>query len=216
MNKRFLFRFEMTPARLLPALALGAVLLPATATAQSLWRDDVSKPMYADKRASLVGDIITIVVQETTTASKNNRTATSRETGVDASISTLFYSPTASGLLTKGGQLPALKFSGKNDYNGGGTINNSEKIVSYVAVRVIDVLPNQNMVIEGRRETAFGGEQQTIVLRGVVRADDVTAANTVMSYNIADASIHIVSKGQLTDSQRKSWFVRLWDKLSPF
>jgi flagellar L-ring protein precursor FlgH len=203
-------------ARLLSTLALGVVLLPATAVPQSLWRDDVSKPMYADKRASLVGDIITVIVQETTTASKNNRTATSRETSVDASISSFFYSPAASGLLTKAGQMPAVKLAGKNDYNGGGTINNSEKIISYVAVRVIDVLPNRNMVIEGRRETAFAGEQQTIVLRGVVRPDDVTSGNTVLSYNIADASIHIVSKGQLTDSQRKSWFVRIWDKLSPF
>jgi flagellar L-ring protein FlgH len=214
MNRPFLSRSKL--ARRLAPLALGAVLLPATAVPQSLWRDDVSKPMYADKRASLVGDIITVIVQETTTASKDNRTATSRETAVDASISSFFYSPASSGLLTKGGQLPALRFGGKNDYNGGGTINNSEKIISYVAVRVIDVLPNRNMVIEGRRETAFGGEQQTIVLRGVVRPDDITASNTILSFNIADASIHIVSKGQLTDSQRKNWFVRLWDKLSPF
>jgi flagellar L-ring protein precursor FlgH len=214
MNRPFSSRFKL--ARPLALLALGALLLPAPARAQSLWRDDVSKPMYADKRASLVGDIITVIVQETTTASKNNRTATSRESSVDASIASFFYSPAGSSFLTKGGQMPAVRFNGKNDYNGGGTINNSEKIISYVAVRVIDVLPNRNMVIEGRRETAFGGEQQTIVLRGVVRPDDVTANNTILSYNIADSSIHIVSKGQLTDSQRKSWFVRLWDKLSPF
>jgi flagellar L-ring protein precursor FlgH len=112
--------------------------------------------------------------------------------------------------------MPALKYAYKNDYSGGGTIDNSEKIISYVAARVIDVLPNRNLVIEGRRETAFGGEQQTIILRGVVRIDDITANNTVFSYNIADASIHIISKGTISDSQRKGWFNRIWDKLSPF
>jgi flagellar L-ring protein precursor FlgH len=197
-------------------VALGIVLLPATALPQSLWRDDLSKPMYADKRATRVGDIVTIVVQETTTTSKDNKTATSKSSGMDASIASLFYSPASSGLLTKGGALPALKYSSKNDFSGGGTIANSEKIVAYVAARVIDVLPNQNLVIEGKRETAFSGEQQTVILRGVVRADDITSGNTVLSYNIADASIHIVSKGTITDSQKKGWFNRIWDKLSPF
>jgi flagellar L-ring protein FlgH len=216
MNKPSSSRFKAHRWCRLLVVALGFVLLPATALSQSLWRDDVSKPMFADKRASMAGDIVTIVVQETTSTSKDNKTATAKSVGMDASISSLFYSPTASGLLTKGGQLPALKYSSKNDFSGGGTINNSEKILTYVAAQVIDVLPNRNLVIEGRRETSFSGEQQTIVLRGVVRADDVTAGNTVLSYNIADASIHLVSKGQLSDSQRKGWFTRIWDKVTPF
>lgn len=172
--------------------------------------------MYADKRASGVGDIVTIVVQENTTTSKDNKTATSKQSAMDASITSFFYSPTASGALTKNGQLPALKYSSKNDFSGGGTINNTERIITYVAARVIDVLPNRNLVIEGKRETAFGGERQTILLRGVVRMDDISANNTIFSYNIADASIHIVSKGTLTDSTRKGWWNKLWDKLTPF
>jgi flagellar L-ring protein precursor FlgH len=198
------------------AFALAIALLPAAAGSQSLWRDDISSVMYADKRASRVGDIVTIAVQENTTTSKDNKTATSKQSGMDASIATFLYSPTASGLLTQGGQLPALKYNARVDHSGGGTINNTEKIVTYIAARVIDVLPNRNLVIEGRRETAFGGEQQTMLLRGVIRADDVAANNTVFSYNIADASIHVISKGTLSDSQRKGWFTRIWDKLTPF
>jgi flagellar L-ring protein FlgH len=216
MNKPFWSPFKPGRLTLPAALGLSLVLMPATTSPQSLWRDDVSRPMYADKRASGVGDIVTIVVQENTTTSKNNKTATSKQSAMDASISSFFYSPTASGLLTKGGQLPALKYSSKNDFSGGGTIDNSEKIITYVAARVIDVLPNRNLVIEGRRETAFGGEQQTILLRGVVRLDDIAANNTIFSYNIADASIHIVSRGTLTDSQRKGWWTKFWDKVSPF
>lgn len=216
MNKPFSCPSRRQRGLWLLATGLSAALLPAPASPESLWRDDVSRPMYADKRASGVGDIVTIVVQENTTTSKDNKTATSKQSAMDASISSFFYSPTASGALTKGGQLPALKYSSKNDFSGGGTINNTERIITYVAARVIDVLPNRNLVIEGKRETAFGGERQTILLRGVVRMDDIAANNTIFSYNIADASIHIVSKGTLTDSTRKGWWNKLWDKLTPF
>jgi flagellar L-ring protein precursor FlgH len=197
-------------------LALALLLVPAIARPQSLWHDGTSKAMYADKRASSVGDILTIVVQETTTASKDNKSTTTKQTAVDASLQTFLYSPAGSAFLTKAGQMPALKFSGKNDFTGGGTINNSETIIARIAVRVIDVLPNQNLIIEGRRETSFSGEHQTVVLRGLVRLDDVSSANTVFSYNVADASIHIISQGNIADNQRKGWFARLWDKFGPF
>jgi Flagellar basal body L-ring protein len=197
------------------SLVLALVVTPAVTSAQSIWRDD-AKPMYTDKRGNSVGDIITIVVQENTTTSKDNKTETGKQSGVDASISSFLYSPGASGLLTKGGQMPAMKFNAKNDYSGGGTIANSERMIARIAVKVVDVLPNRNLIVEGKRETAFSGEKQTLVLRGVVREADVLANNTVFSYNVADATIQIVSKGTISDSQRKGWFTRVWDKLTPF
>ncbi len=206
----------MKRTRRWPVWLLSAVLLPAAAWPQSVWRDDVSKAMYADKRATRVGDILTIVIQESTTANKNNETKTERQSSLDAAITQFFYSPGASGLLTKGGQLPQLAYNSDQKHDGSGSINNSESILGYIAVRVIDVLPNQNMVIEGKRETAFGGEHQTIILRGVIRLDDISPNNTVFSFNVADASIHIISKGTVTDSTRKGWFTKLWEKISPF
>jgi flagellar L-ring protein FlgH len=183
---------------------------------QSLWRDDASRPMLSDKRAVATGDILTILIQENTATSKDNKTATSKSTSLDAKLSALLYNPSVSGFLTKGGQLPAIKMDSKNDYSGGGSINNSEKIVARIAVTVIDVLPNKQLVLEGKRETAFGGEKQTVTLRGIVRPEDVAANNTVYSYNVADAKVEILSKGTITDSQKKGWFSRAWDKISPF
>jgi|SRR5581483_7685594 len=197
-------------------LATVFAALAISAPAQSLWRDDVSKPMVADRRACHVGDILTIIVQENTTAAKNNETKTERQSSLSAAISSFLYSPGASGLLTKGGQLPAIAYASDHKHDGSGAINNSESIVAHVAVKVADVLPNGNLVIEGRRETSFSSEHQTIVLRGIVRADDVASDNTVLSYNVADASIQIIGSGTVSDSQRKGWFTRLWDKLNPF
>ena len=191
---------------------LCLTLGPSWLRADSLWQEDVAKPMFADKRAVNVGDILTILVQENNSASKDNNTKTAKSSDLDASISSFLYSPAASGLLTKGGQLPAIKLGSKSDFTGGGSINNSEQIVARIAVRVIDVLPNKNLVIEGMRDTAFSGEQQTIVLRGVVREQDVAANNTVYSYNIADATIKFVSKGTITDAQKKGWLHKIWDR----
>ena len=202
--------------RLAVGLVLLAGALPFGASAQSLWQDGTSKPMYADKRASSVGDLITIIVQESTSASKDNKTATSKKSSMDAAITSFLYSPAASGLLTKGGQMPALKYAMDHQFSGGGTIDNSEKIVAQVTVRVIDVLPNHNLVIEGSRETAFGGERQNIVLHGLVRPEDLLANNTVYSYNVADAKIQIVNKGSITDSQRRGWFTYIFEKINPF
>lgn len=208
--------FNVRWPRIAAATLMIAVMLPLTAQPQSLWRTDASRPMFADKKAVTSGDILTVVVQETTTTTKNNKTATSKSSAVDASITSFFYDPSATKFITKNGELPALKFDAKNDYSGGGSINNSENIIARVAVQVVDVLPNGNLVIEGKRETAFSGERQTVVLRGVVRPEDVTSANTVLSYNIFDATIQVIGKGTITDSQRKGWFTRFWDKLSPF
>ncbi|MEI2726826.1 MAG: flagellar basal body L-ring protein FlgH [Verrucomicrobiota bacterium] len=184
--------------------------------AQSVWKDARVSSMFSDKRASSVGDVLTILVQENNTASKDNSIKTAKNTSIDAAIATFLYSPAASGLLTKSGQLPALKTSAKTDFDAGGQINNTEKMAARIAVRVVDVLPNGNLVIEGRRTITFARETQDAVLRGVVRSEDITANNNVYSYNIADATIKYTGQGAVSETTRKGWFTRLWEFFTPF
>ncbi len=205
--------------RLLARLA-SCMLILASSVAQagsgSLWQEGSSHSMFADKRARAVGDIITILVQENNSTSKENSTKTSKSSSVDAGLDTIFYSPSVSKFLTKGGEMPAIKFGGSQSFDGGGKINNSERITARIAVRVVDVLPNGNLIIEGQRETLVSGEKQEAILRGVVRSEDVASNNTVLSYNISDASIKFISKGTITDNQRKGWLTRVWEKVTPF
>jgi flagellar L-ring protein FlgH len=210
MNKRYWSCFKR--AILLSTLVASAGAIEA----QSLWKPDASRSMVADKRAAAVGDILTIVVQENNSASKDQNTRTSKETGIDAAIQAFLYSPEASGLLTHRGKMPALKLNAKQNFEGGGKISNAERITARIAVRVIDVLPNGNLVIEGTRQTSFSGETQDAVLRGVVRKEDIAANNTVFSYNVADATIRYISKGTVSDNQRKGWFTKVWEKVTPF
>ncbi len=210
MNKRFWYFFRL-------AVGLLCVSVPAgSARGDSLWKNGETRAMTADKRADGVGDVITILVQENNAASKANTTKTSKKSGLDASIQSFLYAPTASNLLTKKGKLPALQLSSSSDFDGGGQINNSEQITARIAVQVIDVLPNKQLIVEGRRLTSFSGEKQEAVLRGVVRLEDVQANNTVFSYNVANATIEFISKGTISDNQKKGWFTRIWDKISPF
>lgn len=211
MNKRFWSLYS----RILACMAI-MVGTQAFAPADSLWRDDSVKPMFVDKRASSVGDILTIIVQENNTTSKDSNTKTSKKNSVDASISSFLYPASASGLLSKNGSMPAMKFGGATDFDGSGSVGSSEKIVSRIAVRVTDVLPNRNLLIEGSRQTTFSGETQDVVLRGMVRPEDIAANNTIYSYNIADVTIKFIARGPLTDGQKKGWFTRTWDKVNPF
>lgn len=208
------------PASLRILLRLAACLAllapPLNAGPGSLWKEDSSKSIVSDRRARAIGDIITVLVQENNTTSKENSTQTSKSSSVDASLETIFYPPTVSKFLTKGGELPAMKFGGSQNFDGGGKINNSERMTARLAVRVVDVLPNGNMIIEGRRETLVSGEKQEAILRGVVRSEDVAANNTVLSYNIADASIKFIGKGTISDNQRKGWLHKIWEKVTPF
>jgi flagellar L-ring protein FlgH len=176
--------------------------------ADSLWREESSQALFADRRAYKVGDILTILVQESNRATKDNSTETTKKTGLDAGVQAFFN--------TAASKLPSMKVNSSHEFTGGGKINNSEQITTRIAVRVADVLPNGNLVIEGTRHIQFAGESQDATLQGVIRAVDVAANNTVFSFNIADAKIKYLSKGSVTDSQRKGWFTKIWGKLSPF
>jgi len=213
----------------------AALLLTTFAQAGSLWRDGVTdeRGMVADKRAKRVGDIVTIVVQETAALSNSVRLKTDKEAkgdvaGVASNIVNQFLSALPNALLgnkevrralPKDAVIPnagVLAAAGANDYTGGGEIKNSQTIATRAAVQVIDVLPNGNLVVEGIRQISFSKERQFASLRGVVRPYDVQADNTVLSSNVADARIDIVSEGTLTDAQKKGWLLRLNEKVNPF
>lgn len=216
---------------------LGALILAACPVhAGSLWKDGVTdeRGMFADKRARRVGDIVTIVVQETATLSnslrlKTDKTSKSGPEGVASNLLNQFLGNLPSKVFSKqiGENMPkdvnitlptapSLPVSGSNDYTGGGEIKNSQTIATRAAVQIIDVLPNGNLVIEGIRQISFSKERQFASLRGVIRPYDIQQDNTVISSNVADARIDIVAEGVLTDAQKKGWLLRLNDKLNPF
>ena len=196
---------------------LAGLVVPAL-WAGSLWPTAGSgtRSMVADRKASAAGDIVTIVVDESANAQSSQSKKSSRESSLEDAMGQFLFSAAASGFGTKGGELPATKNSGASSYSGGGAVNNSQSLTARAAVLVTDVLPNGNLVISGVRLVRFSGETQYVVLHGVIRADDISRENTVISTNVADARVEFYSEGSLTDAQKRGWFGKLYEKLRPF
>ena len=188
------------------------------ARADSLWTtpggDHLS--LYADHKASRVGDIVTVVIQEAAAAQSTQNKQSTRTSSVNDAVTQFLFTPASSGLGTHAGQAPSLQVGGTSNYTGGGQITNSQSVNSRAAVIVTDVLPNGNFVIEGVRLITFSGETQYVVLHGIVRPDDIGSDNTVNSTNIADAGIEVVSKGSLSDAEKMGWFSKVYEMLRPF
>jgi flagellar L-ring protein precursor FlgH len=203
------------------AAAPAALLLLAAAPpagAQSLWPVDraTERSMFADRKAARAGDILTVVVAESAAATNTQSKQSSRESSLEDAVNRFFFSAAASRLGTHHGELPAASISGKASQSGGGQVNNSQSLTSRAAVLVTDVLPNGNLVIEGVRVVTFSGETQYVVLHGLVRSEDISPANTVLSTNVADARVEFVAEGSLTDAQKRGWLAKLYERLRPF
>ena len=187
--------------------------LAGTAQANSLWpaTGQGAAGMYADRKAAVAGDILTVVVAESAVSQNTQSKKSERDSSLDDAITRFLYP----GLGTHGGELPTSSAAGKASYSGGGAINNSQSLTARAAVLVSDVLPNGNLVIEGVRLVTFSGETQYVVLHGLVRPDDIARDNTLLSSNIADARVEFFSEGSLTDAQKRGWFAKLYEMLRP-
>ena len=201
-------------AATLVALVAGA---PA-ARADSLWPTDGGneRSMFADRKAGRTGDILTVVVQESAAATTTQSNESARSSDLTDAVTQFMFSPAASSFGTHNGELPGISLGGSATYSGGGSVNNSQSISSRAAVLVSDVLPNGVLVIQGVRMVRFSGETQYVVLHGLVRADDISRDNTVISSNIADARVEFYAEGALTDAQKRGWLAKVYEKLRPF
>jgi len=201
-----------------PLLKLAPVILAATLSGKSLWLAPGSReaPLTSDLKATRVGDIVTIVINEATLLSSSSNKSTSSSSGSEGAVSQFLFPSAVSRFGTFRGELPGVGFNGNSDYAGGGKVNNSQVVTGRAAVLVADVLPNGNLVIEGVRRVSFSGETQHVVLRGVIRPADVSTSNTILSTNIADARLEFLSEGELSSAQKRGWLSKLYEVLRPF
>lgn len=193
-----------------------AIAVPAAA--ESLWTAPGSneRGITSDRKAAAVGDILTIVVQESASNQSTQRTKTDSGANVDAGVSQFLFPSSVSSLGTHNGALPGIKLGGTNDFTGGGETSASQSLTARAAVLVTAVLPNGNLVIEGARRVTYDGETQHVVLHGIVRSEDISAANVILSSNIADARVEFINEGTLTDAKKKGWLTKLYETLRPY
>jgi flagellar L-ring protein precursor FlgH len=202
--------------------AVGLVVLAtvtlavAPARAQSLYREGgAAGNIFADHRARAVNDIVTIVVVEQSSQSRSANTTTEKTTSRTASLNDF----PGLALPTRNAKAAAnlkLDLAGEAKHEGKGSIDRSDRLTAQIPARVVKVLDNGNLVIEGRRAVLVNDETQVATISGVVRPQDITGTNTVLSSQIADAEVQIVGKGVLAEAQRPGILYRILDWLRIF
>ncbi|GER94489.1 flagellar basal body L-ring protein FlgH [Dissulfurispira thermophila] len=190
----------------------------------SLWKDGAS--LFEDRKAKRVNDLVTILVSEKSAASKKATTSANRDSSADYGLSNFFGMDTDFGVqklpivngFYKGTNVfsPSVKGSGKSDFAGKGDTTREGTLTATITAKVVDVLPNGNMVLESRKEILVNNEKEILVFRGIVRPDDVSSNNTILSQYVADAQIYLVGDGVLDDKQSPGWLARFLDKIWPF
>ncbi|GLI52488.1 flagellar basal body L-ring protein FlgH [Thermodesulfovibrio yellowstonii] len=190
----------------------------------SLWRNKAS--LYEDKKARRVNDLVTILINESTSAQKTASTTASRDSSTNYGLDTflgmntdfnIHNLPLINGFYKAGNVFsPSVKGSATSDFKGDGDTARTGKITGTITAKVIEVLPNGNLVIESRKEVIVNNEKEILVLRGIIRPDDISQSNTILSQYVADAQIYLVGEGTLGDKQSQGWLVRFLDKIWPF
>lgn len=189
----------------------------AERTANSLWRPG-SRAFLKDQRAAGVGDILTVLIQINDKAQLQNKTSRSRDNSENAGL------PSFLGLETKLGKiLPSavnpsslVDLSSKSSNDGAGAVNRNEAINLKVAAVVTQVLPNGNMVLQGRQEVRVNFEVRELLIAGIVRPEDITSENSINYEKIAEARIAYGGRGQISDVQQPRLGQQVLDIVLPW
>ena len=190
---------------------------PISFAANSLWRTG-SRAFFKDQRAAQVGDILTVRVRVTDKANLDNATKRSRTNGEGLGAEGIFgYENELTKFLPDGTKADALlKLDSSAKSEGAGSIRRSEQLVTDVAAVVTQVLPNGNLVVEGKQEIRVNFEVRELIVAGIVRPEDIEAGNTIDSTKIAQARIAYGGRGQITDVQQPRYGQQVMDVLLPF
>ncbi len=190
---------------------------PVVKEAGSLWQNG-TRSMFSDQKARDIGDIVTVIISETASASKQASTSTARTTNMSAGIPNLFgleNNPAFSGVNPIDlSSLVSADF--KNGFDGAGSTSRKEALSAYLTTQVVGRYPNGQLKIRGGKEVMVNNEVQIIYLTGIIRPVDITAANTVSSSKILNARISYTGKGAISDKQSPGWGMRVLDNIWPF
>lgn len=189
----------------------------------SLFNPASADLLFADNRARRVGDIVRIKVVEESKAENKATTDTSRNSDINLGIEQFMDMNLGDlGLAILGidrdqfGETPLVRAKSSNSFKGDGETTRQSSITATVGARVVKVMPNGLMQVEGARETRVNNETQIIVVRGLIRSSDIDPDNTILSTHMADATIDFYGMGVLADKQRPGWLTRILDNVWPF
>jgi flagellar L-ring protein precursor FlgH len=207
------------PAKLIPSEQTVMISSdsPRPASPNSLWRNG-ARAFFHDQRASHVGDILTVNININDNAKLQNETVANRKGSNSLGVPNLLgFESTLGRLLPKAfNPASAISTNSSTQSDGQSSVNRSEAITLTIAAVVTQVLPNGNLVIQGRQEVRTNQELRELTIAGIVRPEDITSTNTIQHTQIAEARVSYGGKGQLSTVQGVPAGQALLNKFSPF
>ena len=183
---------------------------PVPRTDGAIYQSGQQMELFADLKARRVGDILTIKLNESTAASKNAETKTSKATAVANTGPTVFGKT----ITTKGVPILNTSMTGSDSFDGAGAVTQSNSLAGKLTVTVTDVQANGNLVVQGDKTLKLNQGDEYVHIAGVIRPADIATDNTVTSDKIADAHISYSGKGVVDSTNRMGWLARFFN--SPF
>jgi len=205
-------------------LVASLVVLTGATFADSLFTqaEEESGTLVSEPKARFsVGDIITVIVNERVTASTTANTDTKKESTVDskanAADNTFLVADRPQGVFgISPEKLPNWDIESENETKNSGTTKRTSALETTITCFVSKVLENDNLELKGEKQITVNREDSTIVLTGIVRAKDVTPANTVQSTQMAGTSLQLKGRGPVWNTQRRGFISKILDWFSPF
>jgi flagellar L-ring protein FlgH len=200
------------------------LLLPLTvpifaqSKADDIWqrRDPRQAFLFQDNRARNVGDIVTVIVNESTNTNEREQRALDKNSDASGNISFAGSSSAGGGA----GRTGALNFSltdvFRRRFNGSAQLTSNRVFQDRIAATVVDIMPNGNLVIEGFRSRVLATEERVIRLTGIVRQQDIGTGNTVQSSSIANLRVSSLGRGPATRTVNQNYFGRIMNRAWPW
>lgn len=187
---------------------------PATeATPGAIFAAGSEMTLFEDLRAKRVGDVLTVVLRESTAASKKSSTSTKKDTSIDLPGPTIAGRP----VTASGTEILAMQVEGQREFDGEGSASQSNQLTGNITVTVVQRLANGNLVVEGQKWLRLNHGDEFVQITGVVRPYDVREDNTVTSDRVADARISYGGRGVLANASQPGWLDRFFNsRLMPY
>lgn len=178
----------------------------------------LARGIYSSRSANDIGDLLTVIVNESTSSSKSEDMSSSKN--MQAGMSPAVFGESQSNdseLIANGAvKVPGYGIESSSSYNGAGERNTSETFTAQFTVRVVDRHPNNVLVIRGERKVVLNDEKVNMVLTGLVRENDISAENTVISTKISDAHIYYETSGEVSRTARPGFLWTVFQFINPF
>ncbi len=197
------------PPSSMPAMSQA----PAMASAGAIYAAGSDLRLFEDVRARRVGDLLTIVLQESTSASKSASTKTQKDSEVDLQAPTLL----GRGVTANGTPLLQNSIGAEREFEGAGSSSQSNRLTGNITVAVVQRMPNGNLVVQGEKWLKLNQGDEFVRISGIVRPFDIGQDNTVSSDRVADARISYGGRGVVASSNRAGWLDRFFNSgLMPY